>query len=61
MDDFKQFMITMYNSNGEKRVLSYQTMISEQLYVLITEYSKLTNLLKRTWLAEFDSWTPSQL
>ena len=37
-DDFKQFLITMYGSNWEKRVLSYQTMIVEQLYALITGY-----------------------
>ena len=60
-DDFKQFLITMYGSNWEKRVLSYQTMIIEQLYALITRYSKLTSRLKRGWLAQFDSWTPSQL
>ena len=28
-DDFKQFLITMYGSNWEKRVLSHQTMIVE--------------------------------
>ena len=60
-DDFKQFLITMYGSNWEKRVLSYQTMIIEQLYALITGYSKLTSPLKRAWLAQFNSWTPSQL
>ena len=60
-DDFKQFLITMYGSNWEKRVLSHQTMIIEHLYALITRYSKLTSRLKRAWLAQFDSWTPSQL
>ena len=60
-DDFKQFMIRMYGSNWEKRVLSYQTMIVEQLYALITGDSKLTSRIKRAWLAQFDSWTPSQL
>ena len=60
-DDFKQFLIRMYCSNWEKRVLSYQTMIVEQLYALITGYSKLTSRIKRAWLAQFDSWTPSQL
>ena len=35
-DNFKQFLIIMYGSNWEKRVLSYQTMIIEQLYALIT-------------------------
>ena len=60
-DNFKQFLIIMYGSNWEKRVLSYQTMIKEQLYALITEYSKLTSRIKRAWLAQFDSWSPSQL
>ena len=60
-DDLKQFLITMYGSNWEKRVLSYQTMIIEQLYAFITGYSKLTSWLKRAWSAQFDCWTPSQL
>ena len=60
-DDFKQFLITMYGSNWEKRVLSYQTMIFEQLYALITGYSKLTSRMKRAWLVQFDSWSSSQL
>ena len=59
--DFKQFLIRIYSPNWEKRVLSYQTMIVEQLYALITGYSKLTSRIKRAWLAQFDSWTPSQL
>ena len=50
-DNFKQFLIIMYGSNWEKRVLSYQTMIIEQLYALITGYSKLTSRIKRAWLA----------
>ena len=50
-DNFKQFLIIMYGSNWEKRVLSYQTMKREQLYALITGYSKLTSRIKRTWLA----------
>ena len=58
-DNFKQFLIIMYGSNWEKRVLSYQTRIIEQLYALITGYSKLTNRIKRAWLAQFDSWSPS--
>ena len=53
-DDFKQFLLRMYGSNWEKRVLSYQTMIVEQLYALVTGYSKLTNRIKRAWLAQFD-------
>ena len=60
-DDFKQFLIRMYDSNWEKRVFSYQTMIVEQLYALITGYSKVTSRIKRAWLAQFDSWTSSQL
>ena len=60
-DNFKQFLIIMYGSNWEKRVLSYQTMIIEQLFALITGYSKLTSRIKRAWLAQFDSWSPSQL
>ena len=60
-DNFKQFLIIMYGSNWEKRVLSYQTMIIEQLYALITGYSKLTSQIKLAWLAQFDSWSPSQL
>ena len=38
----------------------YQRMIVEQLYALITGYSKLTSRIKRAWLAQFDSWTPRQ-
>ena len=60
-DDFKQFLITMYGSNWGKRVLNYQTMIVEQLYALVTGYSKLTSRIKRAWLAQFDSWSSSQL
>ena len=60
-DDFKQFLIRMYGSNWEKRVLRYQTVIVEQLYALITGCSKLTSRIKRAWLTQFDSWTPSQL
>ena len=60
-DNFKQFLIIMYGSNSEKRVLSYQTMIIEQLYALITGYSKLTSRIKRAWLAQFDSWSPGPL
>ena len=60
-DDFQQFLITMYGANWEKRVLSYQTMIIEQLYALIARYSKLISRLKRAWLAQFDFPTLSQL
>ena len=60
-DNFKQFLIIMCGSNWEKRVLSYQTMIIEQLYALTTEYSKMTSRIKRAWLSQFDSWSPSQL
>ena len=60
-DNFKQFLIIMYGSNWEKRVLSYQAMIIEQLYALITWYSKLTSRVKRAWLDQFDSWSPSRL
>ena len=35
-------------------------MIIPQLYLLITGYSKLTSRLKRVWLDQFDSWTPSK-
>ena len=60
-DNFKQFLIIMYGSNWEKRILSYQTMIIGQLYALVTGYSKLTSRIKRAWLAQFNSWSPSQL
>ena len=60
-DNFKQFLIIMYGSNWEKRVLSYQTMIKEQLYALMTGYNKLTSRIKRAWLAQLDSWSQSQL
>ena len=46
-DDFKQFLMRMYGSNWEKRVLSYQTMVVEQLVALITGYSKLISRIKR--------------
>ena len=54
-DDFQQLLIKMYGSNWEKRLLSYQTMITEQLYALITGYSKLTSWLKRACLAQLNS------
>ena len=60
-NNFKQFLIIMYGSNWEKRVLEYQVMIIEQLYALITGYSKLTSRIKRAWLDQFDSWSPSRL
>ena len=60
-DDFKQFLIRRSGSNWEKRVLSYETMIVEQLYSLINGYSQLTTRMKRAFLAQFDSCTPSQL
>ena len=60
-DDFKQFLIRMYGSNWEKRILSYQTMVVEQLYALITGYIELTSRINRAWLAQLDSWTLSQL
>ena len=60
-DDFKQFLITMYGSNCEKRVFSYQTKIVEQLFALITGISKFTSRIKRAWLTQFDSWSSSQL
>ena len=59
-DNFKQFLIILYDSDWEKKVLIYQTMIIEQLYALITGHSKLISRLKRVWLDQFDSWTPSQ-
>ena len=59
-DNFKQFLIIMYGSNWEKRILSYQKTIIEQLYALITGNSKLTSRIKQAWLAQFDSWSPSQ-
>ena len=36
-------------------------MIVEQLYALITGSSKMTSRMKQVWLAQFTSWTPSQL
>ena len=36
-------------------------MIIEQLYALITGYGKLTPRMKRAWLNQFDSGSPSQL
>ena len=60
-DDFKHFLITMYGSNWEKRVLSYQTMTVEQLYAPITGYNKLISRIKRAWLPQFDSWSSNQL
>ena len=53
-DDYKQFLIIMFGSNWEKRVLVHQTMIIEQLYALYTGYGKLTRRLKRVWLDQFD-------
>ena len=60
-DNFKQFLIIIYGSNWEKRVLSNQTMIIEQLCALITGYNKMTSRIRRAWLAQFNSWSPSQL
>ena len=53
--DFKQILIIMYGSNWEKRVLTYQTVVVEQLYALITSNGKLTSGMKRAWLNQFDS------
>ena len=52
-DDFQQLLIKMYGSNWEKKLLSYQTMIIDQLYALIT--GKQTSRLKRACLAQFNS------
>ena len=60
-DDFKQFPIIIYGSNWVKKVLSYPTMIIEQLYALITGYGKLTSRMKRVCLNQFDWWSPNQL
>ena len=60
-DELKQFLIRMYGSNCEKRFLGYLTMRIEQLCALITGYGKLTSRMKRAWLNQFDSWSPSQL
>ena len=51
----------MYGLVWEKRVLTYQTMIVEQLYAFITGYGKLTSRIKQAWLNQLDSWTPNQL
>ena len=59
--DFKHFLFIVYGSNWEKRVLTYQTMIVEQLYALITGYGNLTSRTKRDWLNQFDSWNRTQL
>ena len=45
-DDFEQLLMAMYCSNWEKRVLSYQTMIVEQLYAHSTGYSDLTSRIR---------------
>ena len=60
-DNFQQFLITMYGSIWEKRVLGYQTMTIEQLYALNLGYGKLTSRMKRAWLNQFYSWSPNQL
>ena len=59
-DDFRQFLIIMYGSNWEKRVLGYQTMIIEQLYALITGYGKLTSRMNWVCLNPFDSCSRNQ-
>ena len=60
-DDFKQFLIIMYGSDWENRVLGHQTTIIEQLYALITGYSELTSRQRRVCLELFSSWTPIQI
>ena len=35
-------------------------MIVQQLYAPITGYNKLISRIKRAWLAQFNSWNPSQ-
>ena len=60
-DEFRQFLIIIYGSNWEKRILGYQTMIIEQFYALINGYGELTSLMKRARLNQFSSSSPSQL
>ena len=54
-DDFRQFLIILFGSNWEKRVLGYQKMIIEQLIALVTGYGKLTSRMKRAWLNQLVS------
>ena len=60
-DKFKQFLVIMYDSNCEKRVLADQTMTIEQLYALSTDNGNLTSRLKKAWLDQFYSWSTSAL
>ena len=60
-EDFKQLLIIMYDSNWEKRVLTYQTWIVGRLFALLTASGKLTSCMKLAWLNQFNSWFPSQL
>ena len=55
-EDFRQFLIIMYGSS-----LTYQTLIVEQLYILITDYGRLTSRMERAWLNQFNFWIPSPL
>ena len=54
-EDVRQFVFIMYGSHWDKRVLTYQIMIVEQLYALITGYGNMTSSVKRTWLDQFKS------
>ena len=40
--NFRDFLLTMYGNNSEKRILRYTAMIIEQLKALITGFCKLT-------------------
>ena len=58
-EDFKQFLVIMYGSNLEKKVLTYRPMIIEQVYAMNISYGKLTSRVKRAMLNQFDCCTPS--
>ena len=60
-DEFRQFLQVMQRANWEKNILRYIVLISEKLFAFITGYGKRTNRLKKTWLGQLDSWSPSVL
>ena len=58
-EDFKQFLNIMYGSNWKKKVLTYRTMIVEQLDDCTRGYGELTSRRKQAWLNQFNCWTPA--
>ena len=60
-DYCRQFLWLMYWANWEKRIMKQSVVFMEDLYAFNTGHCKLPSHLKRAWLWQFDSWSPSVL